>query len=185
MNQDLVAPLAGVVIVGGALALVVLLLAVALLRARATASHDREAARAETAALRDRVEELERRPATEPSQRRAARPGEPEFVITHVGDEVALPRHAAGPAPERPEPALFADIVLRESVVRAASLAHGVRMALAPETRNRIRFEVRQETRRAGRGRRAEMKQALREFRARERAATRDDGPGSLGEDVA
>jgi len=69
--------------------------------------------------------------------------------------------------------------------VKAAGWTHGLRRALAPETRNRIRFEVRQETRRAGRERRAEMKQALREFRARERAAVRDDRQGSLGEDVA
>ena len=67
---------------------------------------------------------------------------------------------------------LFADIVARETVVRAASWTAGLRRALAPETRNRIRFHVRQETRRAGRERRAETKQALREFRARERAAT-------------
>jgi hypothetical protein len=80
---------------------------------------------------------------------------------------------------------LFTDIVARETVVRAAGWTHGLRRALSPETRNRIRFEVRQETRRAGRERRAEMKQALREFRARERAATRDAGPGPLGEDVA
>jgi hypothetical protein len=106
------------------------------------------------------------------------------FVITQVGrDEApaADPVPVAGPIDGR----LFADIVARETVVKAAGLTYGLRRALSPETRNRIRFEVRQETRRAGRERRAEMKQALREFRARERAATRDGGPGSLGEDVA
>ena len=76
-----------------------------------------------------------------------------------------------------------AEIVARESVVKAAGLAAGLRRALAPETRNRIRFEVRQETRRAGRERRAETKQALREFRARERAASR--AVRDVGEDVA
>ena len=65
---------------------------------------------------------------------------------------------------------LFADIVARETVVKAASWTAGLRRALAPESRNRIRFHVRQETKRAGRERRAETKQALREFRARERA---------------
>ncbi|MGF9761046.1 hypothetical protein AAII07_38250 [Microvirga sp. 0TCS3.31] len=109
------------------------------------------------------------------------------FVITEVGrprEEKAPP---AAPVPvARPiDGRLFTDIVARETVVRAAGWTHGLRRALSPETRNRIRFEVRQETRRAGRGRRAEMKQALREFRARERAAARDDGPGSFGEDVA
>ena len=36
-------------------------------------------------------------------------------------------------------------MVLRETVVKAASLAHGVRRGLAPATRNRIRFEMKQE----------------------------------------
>ena len=78
---------------------------------------------------------------------------------------------------------LFADIVARETVVRAASWTAGLRRALAPETRNRIRFHVRQETKQAGRERRAETKQALREFRARERAA--GSHRSGAGEDVA
>ena len=109
------------------------------------------------------------------------------FVITQVGDPREDDAPPAGSVPvARPiDGRLFTDIVARETVVKAAGWTHGLRRALSPETRNRIRFEVRQETRRAGRDRRAEMKQALREFRARERAAARDDGPGSLGEDVA
>ncbi|HEV2795983.1 MAG TPA: hypothetical protein VGV65_00050 [Nocardioides sp.] len=66
---------------------------------------------------------------------------------------------------------LFADIVARETVVTAASWTAGLRRALSAESRNRIRFQVRQETKRAGRERRAETKQALREYRARARAA--------------
>ncbi|WP_101524605.1 hypothetical protein [Nocardioides houyundeii] len=58
--------------------------------------------------------------------------------------------------------------MLREGVVKVASLAHGVRRALAPEQRNRIRFEVRRETRRAGRRRKADVKEALRQYYARE-----------------
>jgi hypothetical protein len=99
------------------------------------------------------------------------------FVITHVGsdgDREDVP--VAQPIDGR----LFADIVARETVVKAASWTHGVRRALSPESRNRIRFAVRQETRRAGRERRAEMKQALREYRARERAGVR-----TVTEDVA
>lgn len=187
MNQDLVAPLAGVVIVGGALTLVVVALGVALLRARGTASRERETARAEVAALRARVEEIERRLATSGAQRTAERPGEREFVITQVGDGVAGPRHAGAGDPGedpgdpagRPEPALFADIVLRESVVRVASLAHGVRVALAPEARHRIRFEVRREVRRARKQRRTETKLARREHASRQRATLTD------GEDAA
>ncbi len=107
------------------------------------------------------------------------------FVITEVGTPREDDAPPAVPVARPIDGRLFTDIVARETVVRAAGWTHGLRRALSPETRNRIRFEVRQETRRAGRGRRAEMKQALREFRARERAATRDDGPGSFGEDVA
>ena len=85
---------------------------------------------------------------------------------------------------QRLEGRLFADIVARETVVKAASWTHGVRRALAPETRNRIRFQMRQETKRAGRERKAEMKVALREHRARSRAAAAD-GSAALREDVA
>lgn len=78
---------------------------------------------------------------------------------------------------------LFADIVARETVVTAASWTAGLRRALSAESRNRIRFQVRQETKRAGRERRAETKQALREYRARERAAGAHRA--GVGEDVA
>lgn len=81
---------------------------------------------------------------------------------------------------------LFADIVARETVVKAASWTAGLRRALAPESRNRIRFHVRQETKRAGRERRAETKRALRELRARERAAAaRAEVGAEAREDVA
>ena len=55
---------------------------------------------------------------------------------------------------------LFADLVLRESVVKGISLAYGVRRALSPETRNRIRFLMRQEVRRSRKQRRADLRAA-------------------------
>jgi len=88
-------------------------------------------------------------------------------VITHVGDE---PPDAAPPAVGRIDGRLFADIVARESAIKAVGLAHGLRRALAPEVRNRIRFEMGREVQRARKQRRADLKAALREFRARERA---------------
>jgi hypothetical protein len=104
------------------------------------------------------------------------------FVITHLEDGhlEASGTPSAGDRETAPvatpiDGRLFTDIVARETVVRAAGWTHGLRRALSPETRNRIRFAVRQETRRSGRERRAEMKQALREFRARERAGVRED----------
>ncbi len=104
---------------------------------------------------------------------------ESTYVITHLEAD-----RDAGPSrsPSDIDGRLFADIVARETVVKAASWTAGLRRALSPESRNRIRFQVRQETKRAGRERRAETKQALREFRARERAAA---GRTEVGEDVA
>ena len=182
MNQDpsvptgtllLVAPVVVPALV--VLALVVLALAVALERVRSRAAGEREGARAEAAVLRARLEEVERRLAAAADGSRPAAPADPEFVITHVGKE-ATARHVAGHgAPARVEPALFADLVLREGVVRVASLVHGVRTALAPETRNRIRFEVRREVRRARKQRRADTRLARRELASRQRAALTDD----------
>ena len=104
------------------------------------------------------------------------------YVITGL-DEHTTDRDEPGQVPVAVpiDGRLFADIVARETVVKAASWTAGLRRALAPESRNRIRFHVRQETKRAGRERRAETRQALREFRARERAAARAE----VGEDVA
>ncbi len=106
------------------------------------------------------------------------------FVITRM-DSGHEPASSVDVPVARPiDGRLFTDIVARESVVKAASWTHGLRRALSAESRNRIRFEVRQETRRAGRARRAETKQALREFRARERAAA-PSRSRDVGEDVA
>lgn len=90
-----------------------------------------------------------------------------EFVITRLGSE-----------PDEPVPAmearLFADVVLRESVVKAASWAYGVRRGLSPANRNRIWFEMRREVKRARKDRKAEEREAIREYRARRRAAVRE-----------
>ncbi len=183
---DLLVPDGTGALLGGALALLAVLalvvaLVVALGRARAAVERERAAARAASRTVDDlqaEVADIRRRLATPtPGERTApdglTRADGSEYVITHLGDEEA-PRQATGEAP-RVEPALFADLVLRESVVRAASLAHGVRAALAPETRNRIRFEVRREVRRARKRRRAETRLARRALALREREALPDD----------
>jgi hypothetical protein len=102
-------------------------------------------------------------------------PDQPDYVITHLGE------------PEEPEvepaptvaPGLFADLVLRETVVQTASLFHGVRRALSPETRNRIRFEMRREVKRSRKQRRADLREARREWEARQRAALVDEPAGN------
>ena len=153
----------------GVLAVLAVALTVALLRTRSRTRHELAAARAEAAGLRAQVDEIQRLlaprgpvPTPEPT----------EYTITDLG--------AARPATEPPriDQALFADLVLRETVVRAASLAHGVRRALGAESRNRIRFEVRREVRRSRKQRRADLREARRDWEARQR--------GTLdGEDAA
>ena len=90
-----------------------------------------------------------------------------EYVITDLGvpaeDEVVVPARIDGK--------LFADLVLRETVVKAASLTHGVRRALAPEVVWRVRGEVRREIRRSRKQRKADLKVARREWEARRRVS--------------
>ena len=151
------------------------------LRLAARALRRAKRADARAAALADRVALLES-PVVE-APRPVAETEVSTFVITHVGepDDAPLAEHQV-PVARHIDGRLFADIVARETVVKAASWTHGLRRALSAESRNRIRFQVRQETRQAGRDRKAELKQALREYRARERDAAFGAG---LGEDVA
>ena len=93
------------------------------------------------------------------------------FVITDAGaDRPADDDRSV--LPERIDGRLFVDIVARETLVKAASWGHGLRRALAPETRNRIRFEVRQQARQSRKDRKVEMREALREYRARRGTST-------------
>lgn len=116
--------------------------------------------RREQSALRRRVDEL--------AERVACR--EPEdavdFVITDIG--LTTRSTAAGtPAAGRRR---VVDATLGEPLVKVATFAFGVRRALSAESRNRIRFEMRRESRRARKVRRQEMKQAWRAMRAQEPA---------------
>jgi hypothetical protein len=95
---------------------------------------------------------------------------QPEFVITHVGEPDGPAEEPVEPAATLPGP-VFADLLLKETVVQTASLFHGLRRALAPETRNRIRFQMRQEVKRSRKQRRTELREVRREWAARQRAA--------------
>ena len=94
-----------------------------------------------------------------------------EYVITRIGSPTATTLEPVDP----PDARLFADIVLRETVVKAASFAHGVRRGLSPEIRNKMWFEMRREVRRARKQRRADLKAAQRDWKARQRAALDED----------
>ncbi|CUR54709.1 conserved exported hypothetical protein [metagenome] len=142
-----------VVLLGAALCAVLL----ALRRTR----RELAATRHETDELHYRLDRLAEQVATPATTERET---PQEFVITELGQ----PGHAQ--VEERIDGRLFADIVLRETVVRAAALTHGVRRALAPESRNRIRFEMKREVKRSRKQRRADTKAAIREWEARQRA---------------
>jgi hypothetical protein len=165
-------PTGWVVLVVGAAGLVLLslvaVLAAALVRSRRSTATAVEQVAAHAADLQLRLDELERRLAREAPSRDAGAPA-PEFVITDLGTVPPADPTAAGA--QRIGGALFADLVLRESVVKAASLAHGVRRALEPETRDRIRSEMGREVRRARKERRADLRAARRLVRARGRSA--------------
>ena len=156
--QDQIVP-----VVAAVLAVVALVLGVALARGRSRTAQELAASRAETTALQAQLDELARL-VSRPEPRHAA---DAEFLITDLGRSETEDEPAATP---QVGGALFADLVLRETVVKAASFAHGVRRALDPESRNRIRFEMKREVRRARKQRRADTRQARREWEARRRA---------------
>ncbi len=135
-----------------------------------------DAAHAEAEALRVQVEEIRRRIEEPPAVR-----DEQEYVITGLGGGLETQAARTPTAVDTVPAPMFADIVLRETVMQAASLAAGLRRALSPEVRNRIRFEMRREVKRARKQRRADLRQARREWEARQRAHVDLDGARSGG----
>jgi hypothetical protein len=145
------------------LALAALVLLAALLALRSRTSREAATSHAQLAELRHRLDELERGPEPGPAARTPAI--EREYTITGLG---SLPEPEPA-ATARLERTVFADQLLRESVIRIGSLSHGVRRALSAESRNRIRFEMRREVKRARKHRRVEQREAYREWQARQR----------------
>ena len=96
-----------------------------------------------------------------------------ELVTENIVDEddlETLVPTPLGPAEDdepvvRVDREMFWDLLLRESFVRVAAVGHGVRAVLDPRTRNRVRFEVRQETKRARKQRKADERAAVRQIR--------------------
>jgi hypothetical protein len=118
-------------------------------------------ARVELDALRSRLEDIEA------SHRAAVAPPvvpEAEYLITTVGEPAGVPESAH--VPDR----LVLSATLGEPLVRIAAFGYGLRRALAPESRNRIVFEMRREVKRARKQRRRRTRRAARQ------AATRDVG---------
>ena len=143
--------------------------------------------------LRRRVMELEARLDASSDASSMSRPPEDlplasldgagaEFVITELGGDEEVGASEPVPAVEA---RLFGDMVLRETVVQAASLFHGLRRALSPESRNRIGFEMKREVRRSRKQRRADLREARREWEARQRAGIRLDAEDSEEDSAA
>jgi hypothetical protein len=151
------------------LAVLVVVLVAALVRSRSRTTAAIDSARADAAALALQVEDIERRLAQAAP---ATSADDTEYVVTMLGRPGGSGdlEETGGPAPVVAAP-LFADLVLREGVVQAASLAAGLRRALAPEVRHRIRFEMKREVKRARKQRRADLRQAKRDLDARQRGA--------------
>ena len=108
---------------------------------------------AQLALLKDEISGLAQR--VEQAQT-APDPAAEALLITGVGTESA-------------EPAISDRLVLSatvgEPLVKSLAFAHGLRVALSAESRNRIRFEMKREVRRARKQRRQDMKQAYRQMR--------------------
>ena len=172
--QDVSVPGWVVVAVAAGLLVLLALLVGLLVRTRRRVAAQLEGARTEAEALRVQIEEIQRR-LSAPTVR-----DEREYVITGVG---GLETGAGAPSPAGTEvetvPApVFADILLRETVLQAAALAAGLRRALSPEVRIRIRFEMKREVKRARKQRKADLRAARREWEARQRARVDlDDSP--------
>lgn len=170
MNQQWSVPAWAVVAL---VAAAVVLLAGLVLAVRST-RRSLARARRDADVLATRLDDLERSllgpastAAATPAAERDPVPLPQEFVITHLGQREP---DVTDPVPVVPAP-VFADLVLRESAVRAVTLAAGLRRALSPEVRHRIRFEMRREVKRARKQRRADLRTARRDLHARERAA--------------
>jgi hypothetical protein len=154
MNDDQTALMAAM---GGAAALLLLVLCVLLWRT--------------TRRLSARIDELQagvQARLDAPASTALAEPS--PYVITALDEAETGRPPASGPVVSaRIDGPMFADIVARETVIKAAGLAHGLRRALSAETRNRIGFEMKREVKRSRKQRRSDMKAALRDFQARER----------------
>ncbi len=166
--------ISGVVLagLGGAVAALLVVALVALLRRRNRTRADLEAmleaAQRESDDLRTRLEELTALLAVVAPEHR---PDESAtYLITDAGirtAEVAVPGHEQVDVPDR----LVLTATVGAPLVKVAAFGHGLRRALSAESRNRIWFEIRREVRASRKRRRQLLKEYQRQVRAEDRAA--------------
>jgi hypothetical protein len=141
----------GLAVTATLLAVTCVLLAFAVAGGRA-ARRALAASRAETERLAARLEQVER-------ARQAHPPAIPEeYLITNVG---SAPEDDADD--EGARTSLVLSTALAEPLVKALAFGYGVRTALSPQNRNRIRFEMRRTVRQARKRRRRTAREAARE----------------------
>ena len=157
------------------LALAVVALAVVEVRDRSRRHEELAAAYALIADLQERVGLVEAQSVRSADPGAPASASEGAIVITRIADPEP---HAAEEVDRRIDGSLFADLVLRESLVKGISLAYGIGRALSPETRNRIRFLMRQEVKRSRKQRRADLRAARRHLADQRRAEVPTAAPG-------
>ena len=155
----IVAAIVGAFILGLLLG-VPLAIAVSKRRLKAVASAEPSASSVDISAVPELTAEAPVRP--KPATHKA------EYVITSAG-ETDSPAEPGARMEFKPRPQF--EQVARTAMIEAASLAHGLRNALSEENRAKISYEIKRELIRVRKDRKIEVKEALREYRARHRAA--------------
>lgn len=148
MNPALWAALGGTAALFLVLVGVVLALVLGARRGRAREREALAAARADVEALRAQVEELSSALVAQQGAAAAVQPSV-EYLITTAGDEAAQ----RADLPQVPDRAVLS-VTLGEPLVKLAAFGYGLRRALSAESRNRIAFEIRRETKRTRKERR-------------------------------
>jgi len=175
MGSDIV----GVILaaLGGAVAALLLVALVALLRRRNRTRADLEAmleaAQRESDDLRTRLEELTALLTIVAPERRLDESA--TYLITDAGvrpAEVAVPVADPIAVPDR----LVLTATVGAPLVKVAALGHGLRRALSAESRNRIWFEMRKEVRSSRKRRRQLLKEYQRQVRADARERDYQEG---------
>lgn len=176
MTQDWSVPVWAVLAAAGVVLFVILALGLMVRSAHRRVEAQLSLTQQAAQALADQVAGLEARLEQDPSPTADDRA---DYVITRFGDPAdpddaensdALDQHRREVEVRSLPRGVFADLLLRETAVRAVGVSAGLRRALAPETRNRIRFEMKQEVKRSRKQRKADLRIARREWEARQRA---------------
>ncbi|RYE78248.1 MAG: hypothetical protein EOO74_05595 [Myxococcales bacterium] len=146
-----------IITVGAAAGVVLLALALTgVVLRRQRRQHEREmlvlqqSSAAELAEMRQRLDDL-----CASQERLRERASSAGLLITDVGED----------PPEMVPDRAVVSATLGAPLIKAAATAYGVRRALSAENRNRIRFEMRREVRRARKQRKREMRAAWRDAR--------------------